>query len=425
LVRNPTGFFAALPAYGDLVRIRLGRSSILAVCDNELTCELLQRDAVFDKGGPVCDRFKEISGDGLVTCPHIQHRRQRRLLQPAFHRVRMPGYARSMTREVENAIGSWRDGQTIDVVRETQTIAGRIIATTMFGARVDSGLPMMIRDMNNVVANVFRRMLTPPPLDRLPTPGKVRYDRSRARLHHAIADIIADARRTGPDTDHGDLLAALLAPSDERGDTLSDIEISDQVMIFFLAGTDTAAIALAWALHLLSRHPTIQQRLHREAEGILAGRAAGFDDIPGLELTGRVITESLRLYPPAWILTRVTSSETLLGGHRIHAGTNIIWSPYAIHRNPTLHPDPERFDPDRWVGAPSMHRNATMLPFGKGPRKCIGESFALTEATIALATIAARWRLHPVPGREVRPARSATMYPKHLRVRLQAHTTPP
>jgi cytochrome P450 len=424
LLRDPLAFVRSLAAYGDLVEVRLGPVKTVIVCTPELTRRVLLDDRTFDKGGPVFGRFREIAGNGLVSCPHADHRRQRRLLQPAFRHARLAGYATVMAEQITAGVGSWQDGRIIDVTAEMQMIAGRSGVATMFAdALSPATLGRLVADLNTVLAGIYRRVLLPPFLDRLPTPANRRYDRVRARLRHTLGELIATYQAGG--VDHGDLLSIVLATRDAAGDGhgLTETEVVDQLVTFFIGGTESTAVTMAWALYLLGRHPEIEERLHKEVDAVLNGPVPTFDDLSRLDLTGRIITETLRLYPPAWILTRTTTSDADLGGHRVPAGTAVAFSPYLIHHRPDVYPDAERFDPDRWDArtTASPPRDA-VIPFGAGARKCIGEAFGMTEATIALATIAARWRLEPVSAREVRPALGFAMIPKSLRMRVRART---
>lgn len=423
-LRNPLGFVTSLPQYGDLVRIRLGTFQVIVVCDPALTRHVLLSDRIFDKGGPLFDRLREGIGYGLGTCPHSEHRRQRRLLQPAFHPSRLGSYAQVMTTQFADLSNSWRDGQVLDVPAAIETKTARIIVETMFAdALPASVLDQAIDDANALFASFYQRMLMPPPLDRLPTPGNRRYHQVRARLRHTMGSIIASRRQCS--IDRGDLLSALLVArdhdpaSDRQG--LSDAEIYEQVVAFFIAGSESTASILAWSLHLLARHPDIERRLHAEVDAVLNGGVAVYEHLPKLTLTSRIITETLRLYPPGWLLTRSTSGDTHLGRHPIPAGTTIAYSAYLIHHRPDLYPDPERFDPDRWD---STHRppppHDAFIPFAAGPRKCIGEHFGTIAATLGLATIAARWKLRSLPGPSVRTITGATLRPQGLQMRAVA-----
>ncbi|MGH3721059.1 MAG: cytochrome P450 [Pseudonocardiaceae bacterium] len=417
LLRSPLRFLTALPACGDLVRIRIGPVEAIVVCTPELTRQVLLDDRVFDKGGPFFDQGREVLGNGLVTCPHSLHRRQRRLAQPAFHPTRLPGYAQVMTKHITEVTGSWRDGQVLDVLSEMMTLTARTAVETMFSDALPATLlDAVLHDFRTVLVGAYKRVIMPPPLDKILIFGNHRYDRALLRLRGIIGRVITDRRASG--ADRGDLLSALLSardPADNQG--LSDTEIVDQVMTFFLAGSETTANPVAWAVHLLAGHPEVEHRLHAEVDAVLVGAPAGFEDLPRLELTSRVITETLRMYPPVWMLTRTTTTDTQLGGHPIPAGSTIVYSAYLLHHRPDLYPDPGRFDPDRWIdGHTAAPPRVAFIPFGGGARKCIGDIFAVTEATLALATLTARWRLRLLPGQHVHPARAAVLHPRGLRM---------
>ncbi|WP_323179578.1 cytochrome P450 [Streptomyces sp. NBC_00654] len=418
LARDPLAFLKSLPAHGPLVRVHMGPVPLVVICDPELTRQALVDDRLFDKGGPVFDRFRDVLGDGLSSCPHHAHRRLRRLTQPAFHPDRLPGYARTMTACVEEVTGSWTPGRTLAVPTEMMSISSRVTAATLFSNSLPAAeFGQLIDDVRTIAGGLFRRMLLAPPLDRLPTPDNRAHQRAHTRLRHTCDRIIADRRADG--TDHGDLLSALVTARDleDGGRGMTDAEISDTILTVFLAGTETTASTLAWALDLLARHPAIEQRLHSELDTVLRGAPASHADLPRLELTGRIITETLRLYPSAWFLTRTVTHDTHLGGHPLPTGTNLAYSPYLIHHRPDLHTDPETFDPDRWDPERPQPPRHAFIPFATGARKCIGDTFAMAEATLALADITARWSLKHLPGHHrTRPVLGASFGPGRLRM---------
>lgn len=416
LLRDPLGFLLSLPSYGDLVKIRVGPMEAIVVCHPELVQHMLLRDRAFDKGGLIWDRAREVGGNGLATCPHADHRRQRRMLQPAFHHSKLPGYAAVMTEQVAEVTGTWRNGQTIDVLTEMRAMTMRVLIRTIFAAPAQASITDDFNDaVEEIMAGVSRRMLTPWPLDRVPTPGKRRYDRARARMRAITDHCVAEYRREG--IDHGDLLSMMLAVRDDH-QPLSDTEIWDQVTTILIAGSDSTAAALSWALWLLAGHPDVERRLHQEVDATLAGRAATWDDLPNLAYTRQVVTETLRLYPPLWLNTRNVPTDTELGGHSIPAGSRIIFSPNILHHRPNLWEDPGHFNPERWAGmvAQRLPRGA-FVAFGAGPRKCVGDDFAMTAAVLMLASITARRRLQAIDT-NFRPALRAVMAPTGLRMRV-------
>ena len=437
LVRDPLAFTRSLPSCGDLARIRLGPWQAVVVCDPDLTRQVFLDERTFDKGGLFFDRAREFVGNGLASCPYRDHRRQRRQLQPAFHPARRPGYARVMADHIAAVVGAWQDGEELDPLAEMHTLTARVLVATMFGTALPATtVNRLLDDMTTVVTGLARRMLMPPLVNKLPLPGNRRFDCAHQRLRHTLTQAIATSVSAG--TGRGDLLSILVRPADSPApsseglprptDASSDAEeVSDQIVSFFFAGAETLATTLAWALYLLAGHADVLARLHTEVDTVLDGRtAAAFDDLPRLKLTGRILTETLRLYPPVWMVTRTTATDTDFAGHHIPAGTTVVISPYLLHHRADLFPNSEVFDPDRWdpQTATPPPRDA-WVAFGGGARRCIGDAFAMTEGTLALATVAARWNLHPVPGRAVSAAPRGTLTPRGLRLRLSARPGPP
>ncbi|MEV7775098.1 cytochrome P450 [Kitasatospora sp. NPDC086791] len=413
-VRRPLDFVAGLPAHGDLVRLRLGPRDAYVVCHPELVRRLLAEDGTYDKGGLVLDRARELLGDGLATCPATAHRRQRRLLEPAFHGNRLPGHAAVMAEEIAGTTASWRDGEVVDVPAAMHRLTAAVTARCLFSARERAGAPPLHESVTAIARGVGRRVVLPlPGADRLPTPGNRRFRRARQDVEEITRGLIADRRAAG--TEHHDLLATLLGATgrdgDENGQGLSDAELHDQVATFLLAGTEATAATLSWAWTLLAANPAVRERLHAELDAVLDGRPARHADLPALPLTARIVSETLRLYPPVWLLSRTVTADTRLGGHRVPAGATVLHSPYLLHRRADVFPCPDRFDPDRWLT--TAHPAAgTYTPFGLGARRCIGDTFGTTQAVLAIATIAARWTITPTPGHPVRPTRGSSLSPR-------------
>ncbi|MCC9306238.1 cytochrome P450 [Kitasatospora sp. RB6PN24] len=419
LLRDPLDFVCGLARYGELVRVRLGNHPVVVVCDPELTRRLLLDDRTFDKVGPIYQRSRDVVGTGLAGCPHSGHRRQRRLCQPSFHPHRIPEYAPHFTAAAEHRMASWQDGQVIDVSGELMTMTMRSSVAAMFAAEIPHRVErLLLADLTTLLNGSFRQIISPTVLNRLPTRANRRYQLATERFGRTLREIIDHRRtdRTGP----SDLLASLLgavAPEDPDGrPVLTDQEISDQLRTFFVAGTETTAATLGWALHLLSRHPRVQSTLQAEADAVLGGSPPTAADLPALRTTANVVTETLRIYPPAWMLTRETTRPVVLGGHAFPTASTVAWSPYLLHHRADFYPEPERFDPQRW--SDRKPDRTTFIPFGGGPRKCIGDQFALTQATLALAALAARWRFTPVAGPPVKPVAKSTLTPRGLRLRV-------
>jgi cytochrome P450 len=423
LWRDPWAFLTSLSALDSgLVRIRLGPWTVVVVCDADLTHQVLSNDRIFGKGGPLFDVARKVVGDNVITTPHDRHRR---LIQPAFHRGRLEGYAGAMSAEIDAVTTRWADGAVIDVLAEMLQITTRTFLTVMFSQGLTSDvLGRALADVTAIVRGLYRQMLTPTTFARLPTHRTTRYFRARARLRELVNDIVVEHRNGRAVTD--DLLSTLMAAHDTEASgqdnrSLTDAEIFDQLTAFFIAGSETTASALSWSLYLLSRHPDVLARLQAEVAQVLVDGPARYEQLGELPMTGRILTEALRLYPPGWLFTRTVTTDTQLCGYRLQPGAAILYSPYLLHRLDRHFQDPERFDPDRWHIQTPLDRRGSFVPFGEGARGCAGEHFARTEAVLALATIARRWQLHPVANRPVRPA-LAGLRPRHFQLRVTTRT---
>ncbi|MFD8753574.1 cytochrome P450 [Kitasatospora sp. NPDC059577] len=430
LLRRPFDFVAALPAHGDLVRLRLGPLDAYVVCHPELVRRLLTEDRTYDRRGPVHDAFgpvraghpvhdtggpaherdREVPDAGPATCPAAAHRHRRRVLQAAFHHDRLPGHAAVTAEEVAGTTAAWRDGQVVDVPTAMHRLTSAVTARLLSAAHERAGSPPLHESTDVIARAAGRRPVVPlPGADRLPTPGNRRLRHARQDFETTTRQLIAHYRATG--TDHRDLLSVLLRTEDEHGRSLSDAGIHDRAAALLPAGAGTTAATLSWAWTLLAANPAVRERLHAELDTVLDGRPARHEDLPALPLTARIVSETLRLYPPVWLLSRTATADTRLGGHRVPAGATLLHSPYLLHRRADVFPCPDRFDPDRWLT--TAHPAAgTYTPFGLGAGHCVGDAFATTEAVLAIATIAARWTITPTPGRPVRPARSALLTPR-------------
>ncbi|MGK5543525.1 cytochrome P450 [Streptomyces sp. URMC 127] len=451
--RTPLSFLDGLPRHGDLVEVRLGRRPVFVLCHPALVRRVLTDDRTYDRDGAHYERSRRAMGNSLATCPYADHRAQRRLMQPAFRPDHLDRYAAVMRQTIGETMDGWRHGQETDLVRELFGLATKTALRALFGADLPPAEARELHDaLDTFLKGIYRQSLVPWAA-RLPIPANRRYARALAcwrahttRLidtHRAQTD---DGQAADRAADRKDVLSHLLSVRMPDGTPVADDAVHDQSTALVLAGIETTAAALAWACHLLSHHPDVEEELSAEARGVLGERAATQDDLPRLPLTGRVVTETLRLYPPAWIIPRITTVETELAGLCLPAGSTVVFSPYVVHRRGDLYPEPHRFLPGRWAadegpggGGPGGARSGgersggarsgdpdrsarlrAYAPFGFGAHRCIGEEFALTEATMALATLAARWRLRAVPGVTIRPAARAVLAPERLPMYLYA-----
>ncbi|TXS52496.1 cytochrome P450 [Streptomyces sp. uw30] len=431
LFRRPLDFLKSLPAHGDLVEVRLGPLRAWAVCHPELVHQVLMDARTFDKGGPLYDRLRTLLGDGIGTCPHQAHRRQRRLLQPGFRKARVADQTELMGEEAESVCREWRAGQEVDVSATMLTLSARVIGRVLFSDSLDAATAAEVHScLVTIVRGLFLRTVVPvEALFRVPTPANRRFRHASARLRAIVDAAIAERRRGTPSSDRDDLLEVLLsaARSDGEGAAITEQEVRSQVLTLIFAGAETTSLCLASAFDLLARHPEDEHRLHCEVDAVLAeGRPPGRDELPRLVHTQRVITETLRHRPPGWLFTRVTTKETDLAGHRLPRGATVLYSPYLLHHDPASFPDPDRFLPDRWRPEQAVTvPPGAMIPFAAGTRNCIGETFAMAEATVAVAFIARHWRLHHLPGHVERLRPAASLGPRDLVMVCEPRTPRP
>lgn len=393
----------------DAVGLRLRGRRILLLLDPDLADKLLSGSAASTAKGPGLQRTRAMLGDGLLTSEGPAHDRARRLVAPAFSPRRLDGYVSVFARCARDAAGAWTDGERRDLHADMTALTLRIAGQALLGVdlaaqapRVRAGLDAALAEFAVTglgaggfgIARAGRNRRTGDTSDR-GAAGAL----AQAALHQLVDDIISQ-RRAGPSADRGDVVSALLAASQQPGG-LSSRELHDHVITLLLAGHETTASALTWTLYLLGRHPWAQQQVQAEAD-TLDGREASAATLPALRYTRAVVTEAIRLYPPAWIIGRTVTADLRLGGWHLPPGSVAAVSPLLLHRDPRWYPDPDRFDPGRWLdGRPALPRSA-YLPFGAGPRVCIGEQFAWSEAVTVLATLARSWTFHTAA--DFRPA---------------------
>ncbi|MGW8884045.1 cytochrome P450 [Streptomyces sp. NPDC055749] len=418
---DPLSFLSTLPEHGDLVQIKIGPSPMYIACHPEIVHEMLvDKVKDFSKGGPVMDRVRSVLGDGLVTVDGLVHRTQRRLIQPAFHPARIAEYVLIMQEQTALASEEWQQEKNLDLVLAMGNLTADVTLRCLFSEPGDTkvrrgghhGLPAAL---NTVIDGMFFRMINPlPTLASMPTPANRKYKRAEEQLHRVVFETIERYRSSG---DGGGLLRTMMSAVDEDGNRFTDQELHDQAITLLLGGAETTAVLLSWIFHLLHENPEIADRLHAELDETLGGRPVSPEDLPRLTLTRNIVAEGLRLYPPAWLLSRRSSVDTTLGGIPIPAGTDLAYSPYLLNRDPRFFDAADSFDPDRWLTLPSSPRRAAYLPFGAGNRKCVGDVFALTESQVIVATIAQHWQLSRAPGtKTTRPLVRMSLRPDQLTV---------
>lgn len=414
LWRRPIMFLESLRSFGDVVRVHVGSWPIYVLTNAELVHTVLVADSHSFGRGRVFERLRPLFGNGIVTSDGTFHRKQRRLMQPAFHHDRIAAYAQVMCDRAHAMSASWRTGQTIAVNREMRQLALSAVAGMMFSG--DLGRPAVAevhRSLPVVLHGMLARAVVPKKLDRLPIPVNRRFDAAAARLRQVIDEVIAEYR-SGEQTE-SDLLSVLLSSKDaETGETMSDEQVRDEVIAIMFAGTETPATVLSWIFHELGRHPQREERLHAEVDDVVGTRPVRPDDVARLRYTNHVFTEALRLHSPL-LFTRRALAPVQLGGFSVPAGAEVAYSPYALHRDPALFPAPAEFKPERWDATSEYRPHASgFIPFGAGQHKCIGDSFAAAEIVIAVASVASQWRLVPAPGSTVREVAAGIPQPDVL-----------
>jgi len=361
-------------------------------------------------------RARQLLGQGLLTSEGELHKRQRRLIQPAFHREAIQSYAEIMVFFAERVSGEWQSRSELDIADEMRRLTLAIVAKALFSADVEKE-STGIGDALNTAVEMFQLGM-PVGLAKLlywlPLPSSRRLKGAQARLDSIIHRIIAEHRHSAEPPK--DMLMMLLGARDSEGDggMMSDQQVRDEALTVFLAGHETTAIALAWTWYLLARHQDVEAKLHSEIDEVFGKRAPNLSDIPKLTYTRMVFTESLRCYPPAWIISRMAVEDHRVDGHLILRGTHVFVSPYLLHHDSRFFQEPSRFEPERWkVEASRFQKPFTFIPFGAGPRNCIGESFAWMEGILIIATIARRWRFRLVKEHPIELDPRITLRPKY------------
>ncbi|MGW2303680.1 cytochrome P450 [Streptomyces sp. NPDC001809] len=399
-------FLRARRDHGDVVRISAGPPGIRATVYGVFSAEGAQQvlageSANFRKDNAFYQEVRESFGNGLLTSQDEDYLRQRRLVQPLFTRRRVDGYAAAIAAEVTTLAEEWRqaDADTVDVLQDMARLALRAVARILFGTDVDAAVEIVEKNFPDVGAYVLRRGYSPVNVPRdWPTPGNRRAAAVHRALYEVCDRIIAERRSSGAAPGDGQDLLTLLVEAESAEDGSFDAtELREQVLVFLLAGHETTATSLGFALHLLALHPEERKRAHEEVDRVLAGRTPGAGDLDALPYVTRVLKEAMRLFPAAPVIGRRAVAATVVGGVAIPAGADVIVAPWVTHRHPDYWEDAERFDPDRFTPeAEAARPRYAWFPFGGGPRACIGQHFSMLESVIALAMLLQRYDLEAV-----------------------------
>lgn len=402
--------------FGDIGAFHLGsRRVVMLYAPTYIQAVLIEHDYEhFEKSQALRRFLRPLLGAGLLTADRLVHRSQRAVVGPAFQHRNISGYADTMVAHTERLQQSWSTDMIVDINREMSRLTLGIAGTTLFGANVLDDADDLGQALTTALQHLNAQVgaFIPLPLE-WPTPRNRRFKRALDRLDAAVYHMIRERRHSA--AQHHDLLSMLLQMQDaDTGHGLTDQQVRDEVMTFFLAGHETTANALTWTWYLLTQHPTVYAQVRDEVDRTLAGRSPTFADLPQLPYTLQVLKEALRLYPPAHAVAREVARPLELGPYYLPAGVILGISMYVLHRNPTYFPDPERFDPERFTPEAERRLPAYVyLPFSTGPRNCIGNQFAMMEGHLLLATLLQRVTFELLPGQQIVPEPLISLRPRN------------
>jgi cytochrome P450 len=421
--RDPLGFLVSVAdRYGDISYFKGGPFEVYFLTHPDHVRDVLTTHHHRFMKGQGIQEMKRLLGEGLLTSEDPLHKRQRRLIQPMFHHSRISAYGDVIVRYADDVGSAWSDGDVLDIHEEMMKLTLSIVGKCLFDTEFGGSAARRIGDALTAALELFGKFQSFPFTDllmRLPLPVKRRFFEAKESLDSIVFGMIDERRATG---DRGDLLSTLLTVQDDEGSGgMSDHQVRDETMTILLAGHETTANALTWTWYLLSQHPGVELRLHAEVDAVLGDRLPSAEDLPSLPYAERVLSEAMRLYPPAWVLGRRALEDHDVDGYIIPAGSLVLLSPYVVHHDARWFWDPYGFDPDRWTPEAQRTRpKHTYFPFGGGPRLCIGESFAWMEGILVLVTLARRWRLSLARGHPIGLRPAVTLRPKHgMRMTLE------
>jgi cytochrome P450 len=408
--------------YGDVAHYKFGPLHVYQLTNPDIARDILvERPERFQKPKLLKHAFRPFGGDGLVTSDGALWKQQRKLMQPAFQHRQLAGYADDMVAFTTRWMNSFADGDVREINGEMATLTIRIVVKSLFGGDLPADADDIGRSMLALLEAANERVNSPIRLPSwAPTPKNLREKRAVVRLDAILQNLIRTRRAsTEP---RNDLLSTLLAAVDvDTGARMSDRQLRDEMMTLFLAGHETTATALTWTWYLLGLHPEVEARLADELLRVLAGRAPTLSDLPELPYTEMVIRESIRLYPPAPGVAREPVEDVTIAGYEVPKGALLSINSFVMQRDPRFFPDPDRFDPNRFApGWEERIPRYAYLPFGSGPRVCIGNGFAMMEARLILATVAQRYKLCLEPGQNIKPVQLVTLRPNGpIRMKLR------
>lgn len=427
LLRDVLGLLRrAAKEYGDVVRIPVLKGDRILLNHPDLIEQLLViQQTKFYKSTVSKEATERLLGQGLLISEGDFWRRQRRLAQPAFHRARINEYATTMVEIAQSHAREWRSGDERDMAHEMTATTLEIAVRTLFGTTLPGEAEQVGRAMTFLMRYSLGRARSPLTIPaNWPTPKNRRANREYEFLDSLVYRIISERQAEGNSVHHTDLLALLMSAMDVDGSQMTPRQLRDETMTLFLAGHETTALTLSWTWYLLSENPSAEARLHEELRGVLGGRAPEAADLERLPYLQAVVNEVLRLYPPAYLLARTSVAPCNFGGYDFPVGTTILVSQWVMHRDSRFYDDPDAFRPERWLeGLAAKLPAGAYFPFGDGPRRCIGQGFALLESALVIATIAQKFLFRLVPGHPVVPEPLVTLRPRQgIRMMLQARS---
>ncbi len=410
--RDMLGLLSGLARdYGDAAFIDMGIAPLYFFNHPDAVRDVLQTQSHHFVKSRALEFAKLLLGEGLLTSEDPLHRRQRKLMQPAFHHRRVQGYAGAMTHYTMQMRGNWQPGAVVDMHHEMMALTLAVVGKTLFNTEVGRET-QVVEDAMRAIMPLFNRAFLPwaDLLNRLPLPATRRFQRAKADLDQTIYRIIEEHKRD----DSGDLVSMLLDAHDEDGAHMSDLQVRDEALTIFLAGHETTANALTYTWFLLAQHPEVEAKLHAEVDEVLGEREATFADVEKLIYTQMVFAEAMRLYPPAWALGRRAIEDCEVFGWAIPQNSIVLVSQWTLHRDARFWPAPLRFDPERFTEeAKAARPKFAYFPFGSGPRTCIGEAFAWMEGALLIATLAQKWRARLVSDKPLQLQPLITLRPKN------------